>query len=126
MHSITSRPYRILSDHMEIYRFMTEIYESDWRNGVPAPFLEYALSSSWMDASLSHRWRIWEDENRIVGFCFTEDPATDVYFCLRPGHESIADEMILWADECMPGNCQTRRLVLFERVGVYPNARNKI
>lgn len=23
----------------------------DWRNGVPAPFLEYALSSNWMDTS---------------------------------------------------------------------------
>lgn len=113
MHSITSRPYRILADHMEIYRFMTEIYESDWRNGVPAPFLEYALSSSWMDASLSHRWRIWESDGETVGFCFTEDPSTDVYFSLRPGYESIAGEMIAWADSRMPGDAASRRFVLF-------------
>ena len=37
-----ARQYRILSDHMDIYRFMVELYERDWRNGVPAPFLEYA------------------------------------------------------------------------------------
>ena len=64
--SITSRPYRLLSDHMEVYDFMTEIYERDWRNGVPAPFLEYALSSDWMDKSLVHRNRLWFDGSRIV------------------------------------------------------------
>ena len=100
--SITSRQYRILADHMEIYRFMTEIYAWDWRNGVPAPFLEYALSSS------------WEDDGRIVGFCFTESPATDVYFSLRPGYESISHEMIAWADGNMPGDRQSRRFVLFK------------
>lgn len=111
--NITSRQYSVLADHMEIYRFMTEVYEWDWRNGVPAPFLEYALSSSWMDASQSHRWRIWEDDGRIVGFCFTENPVTDVYFSLRPGYEGIADEMIAWADARMPGDRDSRRFVLF-------------
>lgn len=38
MKNITARQYRILSDHMDIYQFMLEIYERDWRNGVPAPF----------------------------------------------------------------------------------------
>lgn len=37
---------------MDVYQFMIDIYEKDWRNGVPAPFLEYALSSDWMDKSL--------------------------------------------------------------------------
>lgn len=113
MEHITSRQYRILADHMEIYRFMTEIYDWDWRNGVPAPFLEYALSSDWMNARFTHRWRIWESDGSIVGFCFTEDPATDVYFSLRPGYESIADEMVLWADTQMPGDHSSRRFVLF-------------
>ena len=35
---ITSRPYQYLVDHTAIYHFMIEIYERDWRNGVPAPF----------------------------------------------------------------------------------------
>jgi len=30
--SITSRQYRILADHKETYRFMTEIYAWDWRS----------------------------------------------------------------------------------------------
>lgn len=46
MRKITKRNFKILCDFMEIREFMVEIYERDWRNGVPAPFLEYALSSS--------------------------------------------------------------------------------
>ena len=37
--SITQRPFRILADCERIYLFLIEIYERDWRNGVPAPFL---------------------------------------------------------------------------------------
>ena len=59
MPNITTRQYRILSDHMDIYRFMVELYERDWRNGVPAPFLEYALSCTWMDKSRTYQNRIW-------------------------------------------------------------------
>ena len=57
MKNITTRQYQILADHMRIYQFMIDIYEKDWRNGVPAPFLEYALSSEWMDKSYTHRNR---------------------------------------------------------------------
>lgn len=112
MKNLSSRPYRILADHMEIYRFLTEIYEPDFRNGVPAPFVEYALSSDWTDKSFAHRWRIWEENGRIAAFCFTESPVTDAYFCLRPGYECLADEMVEWAAQHFPGDVRDRRLVL--------------
>ncbi len=111
--SITSRPFRILADHMAVYSFLTEIYEADFRNGVAAPFLEYALSSDWMDRSFAHRWRIWQDEGRIVGFYFTENPATDAYFCLHPDYNALVDEMIAYAEQNLPGSPKDRRLVLF-------------
>ncbi len=113
MKNITNRQYRILSDHMDIYQFMIEIYEKDWRNGVPAPFLEYALSSDWMDKSYTYKNRIWFDGERIVAFCFTEHPVTDVYFSLRPGYEELAPEMIEYADKHMPDFDGNRQLVLF-------------
>ena len=114
MPNITTRQYRILSDHMDIYRFMVEIYERDWRSGVPAPFLEYALSCTWMDKSRTYQNRIWLDGDRIVGFCFTEAPVTDVYFSLRPGYEFLAPEMVSYAGAHMPGDLRTRQLVLFQ------------
>ena len=113
MNTITHRQYRILVDHMDVYAFMLEIYEKDWRNGVPAPFLEYALSSSWMDKLYTHRFRIWEDGDRIVALCFYENPVTDVYFSLRPGYEVLADEMVAYASTDMPNMDGARRLVLF-------------
>ena len=40
MKIITQRPFRLLADCEKIYQFLLEIYERDWRNGVPAPFFE--------------------------------------------------------------------------------------
>lgn len=111
--SITSRPFRILADYMAVYDFLIEISTSDYRNGVDAPFLEYALSSDWMDKSFTHRWHIWQDKDQIVGFCFTEDPVTDAYFCLRPGYAFLADEMIRHAEQHFPGPLSEKRMVLF-------------
>lgn len=102
MKKITARNFRILCDFMSIRQFMTEIYERDWRNGVPAPFLEYALSSDWMDKSFTHRNRIWEEDGKIVAFCFTENPVNCIYFSIRPGYEELADEMIDYAEKYMP------------------------
>lgn len=113
MKNITTRQYKILADHMDIYQFMIEIYEKDWCNGVPAPFLEYALSSDWMDKSYTYKNRIWLDGDRIVAFCFTEHPVTDVYFSLRPGYEELAPEMIAYADKHMPNFDGNQQLVLF-------------
>ncbi len=70
MAKIISRNFRVLCDFMDIY-------EKDWRNGVPAPFLENALSIDWMDKSLVHRWKLWEDNGRIVGLVFYENPVNE-------------------------------------------------
>lgn len=114
MEKITSRQYRILSDHMAIYQFMIEIYEKDWRNGVPAPFVEYALASEWMDKSYTYLNRIWFDGDKIIGFVFYEHPKTDIYFSLRPGYESIAPEMVAYADAHMPNFENKKRFVIFK------------
>ena len=111
--NITHRQYRILSDHMAVYQFMLDIYERDWRNGVPAPFLEYALCSDWMDKSLVHRNRIWFDGEQIVAMVFYENPVTNVYFSLRPGYEFLAEEMISYAESDMPKKDGKKRLVIF-------------
>ncbi|HCT92255.1 MAG TPA: hypothetical protein DF613_12895, partial [Lachnospiraceae bacterium] len=81
MKQITTRQFSVLADCGRIYQFMLEIYERDWRNGVPAPFFEYAFSSfsSWMDISRSHKNRIWEEDDGIVAFCFYENPVSDIY-----------------------------------------------
>ena len=103
MKNITSRPFRVLGDCNKVYEFMTAIYERDHRNGIQAPFFEYAYSSfaSWMDITYSYKNRIWEDQGEIVAFCFYENPITEIYFCLKPGYEELAPEMISYADKNM-------------------------
>ena len=114
MKHIWTRQFRILSDPMAVYQFMTEIYEKDWRNGVPAPFYEYALSSGWMDKSYTYLNRLWLDGDQIVGFVFTENPVTDIYFSLRPGYEMLAEEMVAYAHETMPDFDHNRQFILFQ------------
>lgn len=114
MKNISTRNFRILCDFMEIRQFMVEIYEKDWRNGVPAPFFEYALSSSWMNKSYTHRYQIWEDKGKIVAFCFTENPINHTYFSIRPGYEQLADEMVAYAEKCMPRVDGKLTFVFFE------------
>lgn len=125
MKKITDRNFRLLCDFMGVREFMIEIYERDWRNGVPAPFLEYALSSDWMDTSLTHRNRIWEDDGRIVGFVFYENPVNNIYFSLRPGYEELAGEMVAYADSEMPRMDGKQELVLFEGQSAIMDAAEK-
>ena len=113
--NVTQRPFRILSDCGKIYEFLIEIYERDWKNGVPAPFFEYAYASFsyWMDISYSYKNRIWEYDGEIVAFCFYENPVTDIYFCLKPGYEDLAFEMMTYADKHMPVNGSDIQPILF-------------
>ncbi|MDF2948993.1 MAG: N-acetyltransferase [Sedimentibacter sp.] len=113
MNDITKRPFMILSDFMTIYQFMIDIYEKDWRNGVPAPFLEYALSSDWSDKTMSHRNMIWENDGRIVGFCFYESQLGKAFFSLRPEYEKIAPEMIDHAAKNLVDKDGKLKLVIF-------------
>ena len=113
MSNITHRQFSVFMDCPLIYDFMTEIYERDWRNGVPAPFFEYAYASFpyWMDIRYCHKNRIWFDGDKVVGFCFYESPSTDTYFCLRPGYEQLASEMIAYADGSMLGGIEDKQFI---------------
>lgn len=126
MKQITARNFRVLCDFMDVYQFMIEIYEKDWRNGVAAPFLEYALSSDWMDKRWTHRWKLWEDQGRIAGLVFQENPVNDVYFCLRPGYEELADEMAAYAVSAMPCVDGRLRFVIFGGQNAIKEAAAKI
>lgn len=111
MNGITTKQFSLLSDHMAVYRFLLDVFSPD-RRGVPAPFWEYALCSAWMDKSYLHRCRVWKEGEKIVGFCFHENPVTDVYFSLRPGYEDLAPEMVAYAGEHMPRLAGEHQLVL--------------
>jgi len=128
MKHITTRQFSVLADCGKIYQFMLDIYERDWRNGVPAPFFEYAFSSFsyWMDITYSYKNHIWEDNGKIVAFCFYENPMTDIYFSLKPGYEELASEMIAYANDHMAIKGKEMQLILFGGQDALVNAAKQV
>ena len=113
MKNITTKQFQILTDNQMVWDFMTEIFSNEYSNGVPAPFFEYALTSSWMDKRYLHLCRLWLDGDKVVAFVFMEAPVTAIFFNLRPGYEELAGEMIDYASRFMPGSESDREFVLF-------------
>lgn len=60
-----TRQFSVLADCGKIYQFM-------------------------LDITYSYKNRIWENNGKIVAFCFYENPMTDIYFSLKPGYEELA------------------------------------
>lgn len=99
MNNIIKRPFRILADFPSVRAFMLRVYERTWDNGVPAPFLEYALSASWADQTMTHRNAVWEDNGKIVAFCFYEAYPGTAFFNLDPDYGFLAGDMIKHAEQ---------------------------
>jgi len=111
---ITTKQFQLLTDINLVWDFMVETY--DWRNdcGRPAPFFEYALTSSWMDTSYSFLNRLWFDGDKVVAFAYYENPVTDIYFNVRKGYEFLADGLVDYAISNMPHFNNEQQFVLFD------------
>ena len=111
MGKITTKQFQIFTDINLVWDFLVDIYDRNG-GGLPAPFFEYAMSSSWMNTTYIHLYRLWFDDDKVVGFVFSEDPATDIYFEVRPGYEYLAEEMMDYAEKHMP-NFGKQKFILF-------------
>lgn len=99
MGKIRTKQFQLLTDVHMAWDFMVEIYNMVQEGGpgsAPAPFFEYALTSSWMNKDYLHLCRFWLQGDTVVGFVFYEN-AAEIHFILRPGYEQLADEMIQYA-----------------------------
>jgi len=112
MQNITTKQFQQLTDINLVWDFMVEVYDNRFANGVAAPFFEYALMSSWMDKNYLYLDRLWFDGDRVVAFVFYENPVNSIFFNLRPGYETLAAELVTYAEECMP-NFGEQELILF-------------
>lgn len=113
MKGIITKPFQLLTDVNPVWDFMAEVYDHDRSNGMPAPFFEYALSSSWLDKNYLFMDRLWLDGDRVVAFAFYEEPCTDVYVNLRPGYEALAEEILEYGETQMPRFDGEKAFVLF-------------
>ena len=110
--TITTKQFHILTDIGLAWKLMTDVYNHEESNGPAAPFLEYALISSWMDRDYVRLNRFWLDGGLPVAFVFYENPVTATYFVLRPGYEFLAGEMIAYAENAYPTFEEPRELIL--------------
>lgn len=113
MKNITTKQFQVLTDINLAWDFMTDVYSPFWGNGAAAPFFEYAVTSTWMNKDFLYLDRFWLDGDKVVGFVFTEDTVTSIFFSLRPGYEELADEMIAYAVEAFPNFNNEKEFVLF-------------
>ena len=51
MANIKTKQFQVFTDMNMVWDFLVDIYDRNG-GGVPAPFFEYAMSSSWHDARL--------------------------------------------------------------------------
>ena len=114
MGNIVKRHFRILTDFPAVRAFMLRVYQRNWHNGVAPPFLEYALSADWADQTFAHRDAIWEDDGRIVAFCFYESKPGSAFFNLDPAYGCLADDMLAHAEEQLADAEGKLTLQLFE------------
>lgn len=113
MGPIRTRQFQPLTDNQTVWQLLVDNYAPRCAEGMAAPFFEYALTSSWMDKRYVYLDRLWFDGDRAVGFVFYESPVSRQLFSLRRGYEALAEEMIAYADERMPGGPGEKELVLF-------------
>jgi GNAT superfamily N-acetyltransferase len=113
MGNIYTKQFQILTDINLVWDFMVDVYNHQFSNGVAAPFFEYAITSTWMNKSYLHLNRLWLDDGKVVGFVFTEEPVTKVFFNLHPEYESLAYEMIQYAEDNIPDFDGEREFVIF-------------
>ncbi len=109
--NIRTKQFHILTDIELAWKLMTDVYDHEESNGPAAPFFEYAVISSWLDKDYLRLNRFWLDGDLPVGFVFYEQPATSTYFVLRPGYESLAGEMIAYAETAYPDFGEPRELI---------------
>lgn len=102
MNGIRTKQFQWMTDVPAVWDFMVETYAEDRSTGVPAPFFEYALSSSWLDRNYLFMNRLWLDGDKIVAFAFYEEPCTNVHVNLRPGYEALAEEIVAYGETEMP------------------------
>ena len=88
---ISTKNFQLLSDHETVWQLLVKNYSPCFANGMPAPFFEYALTSSWFDRNRTYLNRLWFDDGEPVGFVYYESPATNVFFSLLPGYECLAE-----------------------------------
>ena len=112
MSEIVKREY-VNEDFDRIFQFMIGTYTRDWKNGVPAPFLEHAQKFPWTDRAHNHRNAVWEEDGEIVAFCFFESSLGSAFFNVKEGYDKVVPDMLVHAERNLCDNAGNLELKVF-------------
>ncbi len=97
---IKRRRYRLLSDFEKVSRYLDEVYDPVTLNGyLLRPFFEYAHTHPYFQHKFTHRFGIWEDDGRIVGFACYEMALGDCLISVREGYNSLIPGILDYAEK---------------------------
>lgn len=88
-----------MSDFEKVSTFLDEMYSLDTLNGyLLRPFFEYAHTHPYFDRHLTHRFGIWEDGDRIVGFTCYEMKPGECLTSIRQGYGFLLPQILDYAE----------------------------
>lgn len=97
------RSYNHDADYDRVGRFLVDVYRPDGLRAWLQPRWEYMHFHPMSKGLHFDRCGLAEEGGRIVGFVhFEDDPALN-YLQIRPGHESVASELLDWAERNLGG-----------------------
>ncbi|NCA68092.1 MAG: N-acetyltransferase [Clostridia bacterium] len=98
--TITNRPYKLLSDFIDVHEFLSKTYTIKELNSMMIPqFFEYAHTHPAFNHKLTHKMTIWENDNQIVAFCGYETDVGEAYLVAEKNYYNLLPEMLLQAEK---------------------------
>ena len=93
---IKRRRYKLLVDFTMVHSFLTDIYTLDTLNSYLLPqFFEYAHTHPFFSHKLTHRFGLWENNDKLVGVaCFEMNIGDASHFMMSICRKAL--QLYLW------------------------------
>lgn len=96
---ITKRRYKILEDYNRVYKFLTETYNKETKNGMLLPQFFENAHFSFLDYYKTHHIGIWEDDGNIVAISTFEHSVGLCLMHTRKDYKFLLPELLEWAEQ---------------------------
>ncbi|MDF1596008.1 MAG: GNAT family N-acetyltransferase [Acidimicrobiia bacterium] len=99
--------YNHVADYDRVGRFLVDIYRPEVLRAWLQPRWEYMHFHPMSEGLPFDRCGLAEEGGRVIGFIHFEDNPAFNYLQIRPGHESVASELLDWADVHLGGESRS-------------------
>ncbi len=97
--SITFRNYKLLCDFEPVSEFLRQNFVKYQQNGnIQQPYFEYAHTHPFFDHTMTHRFRIWEENGEIVAVAAYEMRLGETFMMTKLGYEYMKPLMLEYSE----------------------------